>query len=35
MAQSTFTSWDVTYADLPITWKDARRRLDAHHDASG
>lgn len=34
MAEASFTSWEVTAADLPIRWDDARRRLDLDHPAS-
>jgi hypothetical protein len=27
MAESSFTFWEVPYADLPVDWDDARRRL--------
>ena len=29
MAESSFTFWEVAYADLPVHWDDARSRLDA------
>ncbi|WP_175409276.1 DUF3291 domain-containing protein [Streptomyces sp. TRM64462] len=29
MRASTFTFWEATTGDLPITWDDAHRRLDA------
>lgn len=35
MEDSAFTFWDVTYADLPVGWDDAHRRLDADRDAVG
>lgn len=28
MRSSTFTFWEVPVEDLPITWEDAKRRLD-------
>ncbi|MEE1735309.1 DUF3291 domain-containing protein [Streptomyces sp. BE147] len=36
MRAATFTFWEVSTDDLPLTWDDARRRLDAqaHADAA-
>ena len=31
MADSQFSFWQATLADLPIEWDDARRRLDEQH----
>ena len=28
MGRSTFVFWTVTAADLPVTWKEARRRVE-------
>ncbi|WNO74847.1 DUF3291 domain-containing protein [Streptomyces sp. AM8-1-1] len=28
MSESTFTFWEVPVAELPITWKDAKRRIE-------
>jgi hypothetical protein len=35
MAESTFTSWEVPVAQLPVPWDEARRRLDAERTAGG
>jgi heme-degrading monooxygenase HmoA len=29
MADATFTFWDVDYDNLPVSWDEARTRLDA------
>jgi quinol monooxygenase YgiN len=34
MAEATFTFWDVPAGGLPVTWEDARRRLDAERAGS-
>ncbi|MGR8007742.1 DUF3291 domain-containing protein [Streptomyces hypolithicus] len=28
MSESTFTFWEVPVAELPISWKDAKRRIE-------
>ncbi|MFD9427033.1 MULTISPECIES: DUF3291 domain-containing protein [unclassified Streptomyces] len=33
MRTATFTFWEVSTDDLPLTWDDARRRLDEQADA--
>ncbi|MEV5680394.1 DUF3291 domain-containing protein [Streptomyces sp. NPDC052179] len=33
MRSATFTFWEVSTEDLPLTWDDARRRLDEQAEA--
>ena len=35
MAESTFVFWTVTAGELPVTWDEARRRIEKRRQAPG